>query len=181
MGLTRYGAGPATQHYPFTNLTVEQIFIYGGTGHTLSTNSVADNVEATIQAGLVYVLSLPSFHWERQHITPTQGRYRHSCNIVGQRQMVVVGGQPINETSADNYGSATVDPWPQGIGIFDLSKFDWSDSYDPDAAPYVTPQNIKDYIASNGRYPAEWSDGKVEALFTPQGKMAVTSETMVPS
>lgn len=94
--------------------------------------------------------------------------------------MVVVGGQPINETSGDNYGSATVDPWTQGLGIFDLSKFDWSDSYDADAAPYVTPQRVKDYVGSNGRYPAEWSDDKVKALFTQQGTLAASEETCVP-
>lgn len=45
-----------------------------------------------------------------------------------------------------------------------------SDSYDPNAASYVTPQAVKTYIKNNGRYPSVWSDQTVEAYFTKHGK-----------
>ena len=147
-----------------------QIFMYGGTGHTLSSNPVEKNVQETIDAGLLYVLSLPSFHWQKQDAgTPTWGRYLHTCNIVGQRQMMVVGGMAINSTSGDNGGQSAPDPWGQGIGVFDLSEMQWSDSYNANAPAYTTPQKMKDYIASNGRYPAQWSDDSVKNLFVQQG------------
>lgn len=114
--------------------------------------------------GVVYVLSLPSFHWQKQQYTPDYGRYQHSCNVVGNRQMVVVGGLIVPSNAP--YGSVGTirapDPWPQGLGIFDLSAMEWSASYNPDAASYVTPTSVKEHIAQNGRYPSKWSDPMVE-------------------
>lgn len=66
--------------------------------------------------GVVYVLSLPSFHWEKQNYSPVFGRSRHTCSLAGSRQMIVVGGQIATADSR-----LAVDPWPQGIGVFDLS------------------------------------------------------------
>ena len=58
------------------------------------------------------------------------------------------------------------DPWPQGLGIFDLSAMQWSDSYDSSASAYVTPQLMKAYIEEHGPYPSTWSDSTVKEVFT---------------
>ena len=57
-----------------------EIFLYGGVN--------ADSTEQTIDLGAVYVLSLPAFHWEKQSNPLPYGRWLHSCEIIGNRQMV---------------------------------------------------------------------------------------------
>jgi hypothetical protein len=79
--------------------------------------------------------------------------------------MVIVGGEILTAEA-----NLATDPWPIGVGVFDLSDMIWKDSYDPSAASYVTPQPIKDYIESNGRFPAAWSDPTVKSWFTMKGK-----------
>lgn len=37
------------------------------------------------------------------------------------------------------------DPFPQGIGIYDLSEFRWKDRYDADAEAYETNQEIMSF------------------------------------
>ena len=100
-----------------------QISLFGGAGNS--------GIEATLSLGSVYVLSLPAFNWQQTTYTPQVGRFDHTCNIK-DRQMIVVGGY-VN-TLADynaNIGKTyvgSVDPWSQGIGVFDLSEMQWKDS-----------------------------------------------------
>ena len=83
MVLTKY-VDPPVIMTPSQLIRRPKIFLYGG----FATGSIPD----TVAMGVVYVLSLPSFHWQKQNYNPTYGRCRHSCNLVGNRQMVVVGG-----------------------------------------------------------------------------------------
>lgn len=60
--------------------------------------------------------------------------------------MISIGGsQP---SSSENLGRAQ-DPWPNGIGIFDMTAFEWSSSYDPNAAQYESPNVVKSYYSSS--------------------------------
>jgi len=68
--------------------------------------------------------------------------------------MIAVGG---TIPGLDNYAQSA-DTWPQGLGIFDLTKMQWVDSYAADATPYRTPQLVRDGIAQNGTYPQTWDD-----------------------
>jgi hypothetical protein len=77
--------------------------------------------------------------------------------------MIVIGGTPPG-IYATYY---TKDPWPQGLGIFDLTQMEWKDSYDAHAEPYVTPQRIKDSIAADGMYPAEWDASTLKRWIVP--------------
>lgn len=43
--------------------------------------------------------------------------------------MIAIGGTPPNLSLE----YIEKDPWPQGIGIFDVSEMKWKDSYNPDA------------------------------------------------
>jgi hypothetical protein len=54
-----------------------------------------------------------------------------------------------------------VDKFPQGLGIYDLTQLQWTDSYNSESAPYKTPKLIKDSITSNGSYPQTWADPEV--------------------
>ena len=117
---------------------------------------------------------LTSFHWQKISTSPGYGRYRHTCNVIGNRQMVIVGGQIVDPKYADT-ASATdntlgPDPWPKGFGIFDLSALEFTSKYDSSAAPYVTPEVVKSHIKENGQYPASWSDPVVQTWFNKESR-----------
>ena len=61
--------------------------------------------------------------------------------------MIIVGGvDPSNDTRftgwADN-GDEPVDPWPEGIGIFDMTALKFKDIYEANAKQYESPEPIK--------------------------------------
>jgi len=79
--------------------------------------------------------------------------------------MAVVGGYD----STVNNVTSWRDPWPQGIGIFDLTDMNWKDHYDPSAEPYRSPDAVKDWYARNGRFPSQWNNKTVQGWFTNIG------------
>lgn len=159
-----------------------EIFMYGGV--------VDESLEQTIELGAVYVLSLPAFHWTKYPNPFSFGRYVHSCEVVGNRQMVrliymlstfrmltlsqiSIGGKiAAKGVGLDDTWSSIPDPWDQGIGIFDLSELQWKESYDASAEPYVTPANIKEWYKSNAKYPS-WNDPLIEQWFTEGGAYCI--------
>ncbi|KAL9609406.1 MAG: hypothetical protein Q9167_005830 [Letrouitia subvulpina] len=147
-----------------------EIFWYGG--------RVEGDLDGTISEGAVYVLSLPSFNWQKQNSTPETGRYFHSCSVVGNRQMLAVGGIVRNASSDIQNDDSIQDPWEQAIGVFDLTAMEWRDDYDPHAASYVTPDAVKDHYRKNGREPA-WSNDVVKGWFT-KTSLTQTNSTTVP-
>ena len=76
--------------------------------------------------------------------------------------MIAVGGITPNIDESIE----TADPWPQGLGIFDLTEMAWKSSYDAAAGPYETPKQVKDYIAANGQYPQAWNNDLTEQWIT---------------
>ena len=126
-----------------------KIFTYGG--------FVGGEIDSTIGLGSVYVLSLPSFHWQQTSYVPQYGRYGHVCNVVN-RHMISVGGEVVSQEGYDENGDlmpyTITDPWPQGLGVFDVTEMKWKDSYDAAAGPYSTSAMVKQYYASNPRYPS---------------------------
>ena len=88
--------------------------------------------------------------------------------------MVVIGGDP----SQNGTPNAVPDPWPQGLGIFDLSEMVWKAQYDALALPYVTPNIIRVSNEAHGAYPDKWDDPLVKSWFVP--KVIVANNT-VPS
>lgn len=149
-----------------------QIFLLGGVD--------PNDIHNTISMNTVYVLSLPSFHWTKTSSTAEYGRYGHKCNIIGNRQIVVTGGLVVDVASAEdrsrNYGWAMPDPWQNGIGVFDISELQWRDSYDADAASYVTPKLITGYINDHGPYPSTWTNEINQDWF--EVKRVFTSRTL---
>lgn len=119
------------------------------------------------------MLSLPSFHWTRQPDPISIGRWGHTCNLVGNRQMMSIGGIVVYPTmpQATIY-DGVADPWGQGIGVFDLTELEWKTAYEPNDEAYMTPSIVKDYLTANGRYPASgWQNGVVEGWFTVDGTL----------
>lgn len=59
--------------------------------------------------------------------------------------MLVVGGM---DYSSDGFSSTvweTTDPWPQGLGIFDMHDLAWKPSYDAEALTYKAPGMIREW------------------------------------
>ncbi|KEF59351.1 uncharacterized protein A1O9_04195 [Exophiala aquamarina CBS 119918] len=143
---------------PGDNGTFE-IFLYGGS--VIPTASYAEEQQTNIDLAEVYILSIPSFRWYKANTNPTVSRYRHTCEIVGQRQMVVIGGL----TSGVKYANLTKDPLKQGLGIFDLTTLEWRSSYNASAEAYRSPDIVKEDIQQNGQYPSSWDSKVVEGWF----------------
>ena len=56
--------------------------------------------------------------------------------------MVSVGG---NNPSTLHVFGHDQDPWPGGLGVFDMTAFEWADHFDAAAAPYDSPYVVKKY------------------------------------
>jgi hypothetical protein len=131
-------------------------FILGG-----STNSTYDQANANDTDYLnVYALSIPAFRWFKSTDSDQVRRAQHSCQLIGNKQMLVIGGtQPSNPL-----GIAAVEPWPNGLGIFDMSNFTWADSYDPQAPPYEQPEVVRSYYSTEYQSPV-WGAPQLENDF----------------
>ena len=77
--------------------------------------------------------------------------------------MVVIGG--LTGGDKDN---GVPDFWDKGIGVYDLTELHWNTMYDAAAAPYVTPEIVRQYNDEHP-YPKEFSDSVVEGWFKQQG------------
>ncbi|KAI4240737.1 MAG: hypothetical protein L6R40_004982 [Gallowayella cf. fulva] len=131
---------PCTVGVPGDNGTYE-IFMYGsGNIDGLDGNITLTQYQEFLALDEVYVLSLPAFRWFKADYPAQHPRFRHSCNVVGNRQMLSIGGQdPTNQYN----NTFTADPFLQGLGIFDLTAMRWSDRYNADAEPYESPAVVK--------------------------------------
>ena len=56
------------------------------------------------------------------------------------------------------------DPWVGGVGVFDMTSFAWTDSYNASAEVYDSPKVVKDYYTSSYEVP-DWSDTNLAAIF----------------
>ena len=137
--------------------------MYGGSNiDGLDGNITLTQYQEFLALDAVYVLSLPAFRWFKADHPAQYPRFRHSCNIVGNRQMLSIGGQdPTNQYN----NTFTADPFLQGLGIFDLTAMQWSDQYNADAEPYESSAVVKAWYAANGMSPATWDSPAVQRLF----------------
>lgn len=58
-----------------------------------------------------------------------------------------------------------MDPWPNGLGIFDMSALIWKMDYDNTAAPYEPSSLVADYYAGGERFPPNWGDPALQVIF----------------
>lgn len=98
----------------------------------------------------VYVLSIPGFVWfmlSGPNVAPA--RSAHTCELVGGRQLMSIGGLDNPQSESNVYLDFTIpDPFTQGIGIFDMTDSVWKTGYDVDGPTYQTPQIVKDWYAA---------------------------------
>ncbi|PQE22714.1 cell wall anchored protein [Rutstroemia sp. NJR-2017a BVV2] len=84
----------------------------------------------------IYVLSLPSFTWTKVYeTTPGSPRYGHTCHLVGNRQLLTVGGIAGSFSTYCDWES-------KGVAIFDLSTLQWGSNFYHDAESYSLPSNL---------------------------------------
>lgn len=131
-------------------------------------------------ANAVWILSLPSFHWIQVDTAAAPWRSDHSCVLIGNRQMLSVGGnQDGNNTAAADWKNWT-DWWTNGLQIFDLTSVTWKTGYDPNAAAYQRPQILQSYLDGNPTPPV-FSAPEVQALFSASTTKTSTSATAGPT
>jgi hypothetical protein len=76
----------------------------------------------------------------------------HTCHVVGRRQLLSVGGADATQRVLVN-GTNDLrrnlfysrDHHPQGLAIYDITSLKWTNSYDPDAAPYEQSAPVADF------------------------------------
>jgi hypothetical protein len=117
-------------------------FLYGGLN--------LQNMEDWAVSDEVYVLSIPGFVWFMlSGPTVAPARYAHTCELVGSRQLLSIGGLDNPQSNPNIYFDFTIpDPFTQGIGIFDMTDSAWKTGYDADEPSYQTPQIVKDWYAA---------------------------------
>lgn len=102
----------------------------------------------------------------------------HTCNVVGNRQMLSVGGSQF--LYPDLAHTNTTDPFKQGLGIFDMTELSWSDRYDADAKPYESTQVVRERYQRKGRTPDNGWDEDIQHYFNPSSN-TTASPTASPS
>lgn len=75
--------------------------------------------------------------------------------------MLVVGGHGQNKSLWNQ------DPFPQGLGIFDLTDLAWSKdgNYDAEAWDYMAPKLVEDWYKDRNLSDLSWSSDEVKSMF----------------
>ncbi|KAI9800806.1 MAG: hypothetical protein M1825_003589 [Sarcosagium campestre] len=151
--LTQFCAVVATA----SDKSSHNIYIYGGYDGLNETSNPSDDV---------YVLSLPSFIWVKAKAgSETHGRRMHKCAKIYPDQMIVVGGQAVQNEDFNCLDGGL-------IQIFNLNTLEWQDSYDPDVwSEYKVPGVISAEIGGDADggaknvEPSKWDDKALPDLF----------------
>ena len=147
-----------------TETGLYEIFVFGGTtGYDFGLSNVDSHQ--------VYILTLPAFRWIRAANSSTASRAAQHCLAIGNRHMLSIGGY---DPTVPNR-SAVVDPWPYGLGIFDMTALQWADKYDAAAMPYVQSDQVKTYYSEGSKYPSSWNDPSLKAIFTNSTNTSATT------
>ncbi|KAL1883407.1 hypothetical protein Plec18167_002411 [Paecilomyces lecythidis] len=91
----------------------------------------------------VYILSLPSFTWTKVYEGQSP-RFGHTCNMVGARQMITIGG------SADTDLTNGCDWETKSVAIYDLTALTWGSVYNAYAPKYEVPSLLYQVIGGSG-------------------------------
>ena len=100
----------------------------------------------------VYVLSIPSFQWisisdqgkQEALLQEDIGRFGHTCNLYGDRQMIVLGGNLTSGEKAINTESCNTS-WPV-LRVLDTTTFIWQTQLNPTPSNYAVPDQVYSII-----------------------------------
>ena len=119
-----------------------QITIYGG--GSLATGRGYEDV---------FVLTIPSFKWIQISDKGNQdntlsgesiGRTEHTCNLYGDRQMVVLGGDIDFGDQLEN--NVSCNEQYAAIRVLDTTTFEWQKNFSPNPAAYSVPDAVSNII-----------------------------------
>lgn len=103
----------------------------------------------------IYILTLPAFQWIKVSYPPGKPRHGHTCETVGNKQMLIIGGvDTLQDTATEDAPTldlvtfATPDPFAQGLAIFDMTSLSWRSSYSSGPSAYEQSDPVKNYYAS---------------------------------
>lgn len=145
---------------PAADYSSFNIYWYGG----------YDGLNFTADAGwndAVWVLSLPSFTWQRISDARTgKARAGHKCVMPYPDQMLVIGGKPAPT------GETTYDCLTEIVQLFNVSSATWIDSYDPTVwSEYSVPSAVFEVIGGDGSggatltKPSSWNASALGDVF----------------
>lgn len=154
---------PAADHSSFN------IYMFGG--------SWADDETSTYND--MWILSLPSFKWFKVDYSNQAswkvagGRTSHTCQIIGNRQMVIIGGGRSAEAH-DQCINTT-------LFIFDMSTLSWTAGFDSTLTAYTVPALITDVIGGYGKgganltlnRPTFWNDAHTTEIFALNASVTI--------
>ncbi|KAF2493487.1 hypothetical protein BU16DRAFT_81154 [Lophium mytilinum] len=87
----------------------------------------------------IYVLSLPAFIWTKINFGASP-RWGHDCHVVGNRQLLTVGGNTTNEQC----------DWEiKGVAILDMSTITWGSVYNAFAPEYLVPTPVTKWLGGS--------------------------------
>ena len=123
-------------------------FIYGGHNDSLvngNRGNSPDEESSQLNYNVVYILSLPAFVWFKVNDTSGPAKYGHTCEHVGHGQMVSFGGHNPHDNL---FASQNItDPFPQGLGIFNMNNLSWTNTYDATAPEYTAPPAVQEWYS----------------------------------
>ena len=98
----------------------------------------------------VFILSMPAFKWFKAYAPTESRRSNHFCQVIGQSQMLVIGGRdPSHDSSSDgSFWPNNADPWTRGLNIFDMTALKWTNKYNANAKDYQQPVKVKQYYTN---------------------------------
>ncbi|KAI9838189.1 MAG: hypothetical protein M1837_002618 [Sclerophora amabilis] len=147
-----------------------QIYLYGGFDN--NGNNAFDDV---------YILSVPSFRWIKAEgidnptarASPSVGRWAARCEMWGERQMFVIGGNVFRGTE-DVTVEAGCDSMATTIRLFDTASLTWLEKHNASARsqPYQVPKIVYDVIGGGPKGGATlkepeagWPDPALKRIF----------------
>ncbi|OCL12594.1 hypothetical protein AOQ84DRAFT_372941 [Glonium stellatum] len=143
-----------------------EIFLYSGQAGLGPFGGGQAQMDANALRDDVYILSLPAFTWFKVNYSPSDPRIYHTCHVVGNRQLISVGG--LNPSAPSPAAAMNdTDPFILGLKVFDMTELQWTNFYNASAEPYVPPDVIAKYYTANGRYPTMWNDPRLKDIFIP--------------
>ena len=98
----------------------------------------------------VFVLSMPSFTWVKIQDTGNPdsnltdqpvGRSLHTCELYGDRQMVILGGYI--QIGTDPVNNASCNPSHAAIAVLDTTTFQWQGTFNPKPAAYAVSDQLQ--------------------------------------
>ncbi|KAF2811935.1 uncharacterized protein BDZ99DRAFT_440976 [Mytilinidion resinicola] len=139
--------------------------IYVYSGHNPLTAVMYDDL---------YVLSLPTFIWT-QIYTGKAPRWGHTCHIVGNRQLLTVGGQ-IHTTAGKGCD------WEyKSVAVYDMTNLTWGSVYDANAASWEVPGLLSKTLSGKTAEPVGgWDELGLEDIMTKTRIWSAAPVTSTP-